>query len=201
MTKSLEFLVATSNAGKVREIQRALAGLPVALRSLPELGNTSAVAEIGQTYEENAALKAEGYAKQTGLMALADDSGLEVDALGGQPGVHTARYGGDGASDLDRINKLLRALEGKADRAARFVCCVAIASADARVIHTTRGECYGVIADRPAGDGGFGYDPVFIPNGYNSTFAELPDNVKQKISHRARALAAMKTFLESWIQS
>jgi XTP/dITP diphosphohydrolase len=207
----LELLVATRNRGKIREIQETLFSLKVKLRYLEEFGRVSTVDEVGRTYEENAVLKAVGYATQTGVCALADDSGLEVDALGGRPGVLSARFGGDHASDNQRIEKLLKAIAQYADqkRTARFVCCIALAGWEpkdhgvvrtkARLIGITEGRCEGVIATSPHGKNGFGYDPVFVPAGYEATFAELPSIVKWKISHRALALVAMRDFIKRWL--
>ena len=205
----LELVIATGNLGKLREIGESLRGLPLRLRYLQEFPGISPVEEVGQTYEENAILKALSYSKHTGVFALADDSGLEVDALGGAPGVLSARYGGDHASDGQRTEKLLMALSrysGQA-RIARFVCCMALAgwhrgegqpyNGDPHVLHVNEGKCEGMIIERPHGDNGFGYDPVFVPMGYNRTFGELPAKIKNVISHRAQALAAMRQFLES----
>lgn len=208
---NLEVLVASSNAGKIREIQESLRVLPVRLRYLWEFHEISAVEEVGETYEENAILKAVSYSKQTGLCALADDSGLEVDALGGLPGVLSARYGGSQASDRERTEKLLTALaqHPRQERTARFACSMALAGwplgeskargDNPRVLHVCEGKCEGRIGEEPRGTTGFGYDPVFYPIGYDRTFAELPSAVKNVISHRAHALAAMGRFLNHWI--
>jgi XTP/dITP diphosphohydrolase len=207
----VEILIATGNPGKIREIEQALSGVPVKLRYLAEFSNVSSVEEVGLTYEENATLKALGYAMQTGICALADDSGLEVDSLGGIPGVFSARFGGAQSSDLERTEKLLAALSEYPvdERTARFVCCMVLAGwpADAsqalqvkpRVLNLAEANCEGTIRTAPRGTGGFGYDPVFVPAGYDMTFAELPAAVKQKISHRALALAAMREFLDQWL--
>jgi len=205
----LEVLIATGNLGKLREIGESLRDLPLTLRYLQEFSDIPPVAEVGQTYKENAILKALSYSKHTGVFALADDSGLEVAALGGAPGVLSARYGGDHASDRERTEKLLRALSkhpGQA-RTACFVCCMALAGwhrgedqpygADAHVLHVSECKCEGLIIERPRGNNGFGYDPVFVPSGYDRTFAELPTKIKNVISHRAQALAAMRQFLKS----
>lgn len=210
-TARLDILVGTRNPGKIREIRDGLCSLPVRLRYLNEFSNVSPVDEVGRTYEENAALKALVYSKQTGVCALADDSGLEVEALGGGPGVFSARFGGDHASDQERIEKLLTALSqcrGQ-ERRARFVCCMALTGwtmeeeqtrvADPRLLHVTEGKCEGFIATRLSGTNGFGFDPVFVPKGYRETFAELPAEVKASISHRALALAAMREFLGLWL--
>ena len=211
LTSRLEILVATRNSGKIREIREALPSLPVKLRYLDEFPNASPIEEVGQTYQENAVLKALGYSKQTGLCALADDSGLEVDALGGMPGVFSARFGGEEASDAQRIEKLLTMLSEHRDskRTARFVCCVALAGwqgdeqpmtwADPRLLKVTEARCEGYIANAARGTGGFGFDPVFVPEDYSRTFAELPHELKATISHRALALKAMRRFLDGWL--
>jgi XTP/dITP diphosphohydrolase len=203
-----EVLVATSNRGKLSEIRDALHGLQISIRQLDEFPSVSPVEEVGLTYQENAILKALSYSKQTGLFTLADDSGLEVDALVGRPGPFSARFGGTAKSDSERTQKLLLALTQQPDseRSSRFVCYMALAGwasvdgqltqGDPSVLAVTEGRCEGFIADRPRGSNGFGYDPVFIPKGYQSTFAELPSEVKNKISHRAKALAAMRGFLK-----
>lgn len=208
-----EILIATRNAGKIREIREALRSSPVKLRLLEEFPKVSPIEEIGATYEENAVLKALGYSKQTGLVALADDSGLEVDALGGRPGVLSARFGGEHLSDRDRAEKLLLELSDYGDsvRVARFVCAMALAGwrwadkADGadwggpRLLSVTEGICEGFITTGIRGVNGFGFDPVFRPNGYRETFAELPEEVKSKISHRALALTATREFLDRWV--
>jgi XTP/dITP diphosphohydrolase len=211
-TPTVEILIATSNAGKIREIQEALQSLPLKFRYLNEFPDVLVVDEAGQTYEENAVLKAVGYANQTGLCALADDSGLEVDVLEGKPGVFSARFGGEHASDRDRVDKLLSALSLPTiqERTARFVCCMALAgwqlkdtrrrrTPEPQLLTLTKARCEGVIAPIARGRNGFGFDPVFVPDGYQQTFAELPDAVKGKISHRAKALLLMRTFLERWL--
>ena len=193
----MELLIATHNAGKVRELEILLAGLPLRLRSLAEFPEIVEVEETGATFAENGALKARGYAAQTRLWTLADDSGLEVDALGGAPGVLSARYGGAGASDAERTARLLAELSRTDDRQrrARFVCVIAIADPAARIAHTSMGTCEGSIALAPRGENGFGYDPVFIPDGYEESFGELSAEIKRRISHRARALEGARTFL------
>jgi XTP/dITP diphosphohydrolase len=200
----VEILIGTHNKGKIREVYEALHSLPVKLRYLNEFPRVSVVDEIGRTYEENAVLKSLGYAKQTGVYALADDSGLEVDALGGGPGVYSARFGGERLSDHDRIQRLLAELseQPRTERGARFVCCMALAGwqltegAEApQLLTLIEAKCEGSIAPQARGANGFGFDPVFVPNGYIATFAELPNAVKAKISHRAQALAAIRAFL------
>lgn len=211
LTPGFEILIATHNPGKIREVEEALHWLPVKLRYLHEFADVSTVNEVGRTYEENAVIKAVGYAKQTGVCALADDSGMEVDALGGKPGVFSARFGGEHTSDRDRIEKLLTALSQNenSDRNARFVCCMALAgweitrdSAVARepcLLTVTEACCKGTIAPQARGANGFGFDPVFVPAGYSSTFAELSTETKAAISHRAQALTAIRAFLDHWL--
>jgi XTP/dITP diphosphohydrolase len=193
-------LVATRNPGKLREYAHLLADLPVEWLTLDQAGITLEVEETGDSFLVNARLKATAYARASGLLSLADDSGLEVDALGGAPGVNSARYAGPGASDRERYELLLSKLKGvpRAQRLARFVCVVAIATPHG-VIHTTRGEVRGRIIDQPRGEHGFGYDPVFWLEERGCTMAELPPDEKNQISHRARALRAMRTTLVSWL--
>jgi XTP/dITP diphosphohydrolase len=190
-------LIATSNEGKRAEIQQLLSDLPVSLFDLRNFPAIEPIAETGTTFVENASLKAIGYATQTGLLTLADDSGLEVDALGGSPGVRSARYTGELASDAERIEALLAALAfvDESKRSARFVSAVVIADSNREILNVSVGECEGRIAFAPRGDGGFGYDPVFIPNGGDLTFAELKPEIKNQISHRAHALAAACAYL------
>jgi XTP/dITP diphosphohydrolase len=197
-----ELLIATGNKGKVLELHSLLASLPLQLRSLAEFPGIVEVEESGQTFADNAALKARGYARQTGLWTLADDSGLEVDALGGAPGVFSARYGGEGATDAGRVRRLLEELseyDGQ-ERQARFICVIAIADQQGQVANISTGKCEGQIAPAPLGRGGFGYDPVFIPHGFNQTFGQLSPEIKQSISHRALALQGALAFLDSRFQ-
>ena len=194
-----ELLVATSNAGKVRELTELLAGLPLGLRNLSDFPDAPEVDETGETFEENARLKAVGYAAHARLLTLADDSGLEVFALDGAPGVRSARYAGDTATDADRVELLLRELSraGSDDRRARFVCTVALHDPLTGATETFNGDCPGRIIHAPRGTNGFGYDPVFIPDGHSQTFAELPTAIKQLISHRARALRLARDFIHN----
>ncbi|HKE60455.1 MAG TPA: RdgB/HAM1 family non-canonical purine NTP pyrophosphatase [Pyrinomonadaceae bacterium] len=194
MTRTL--LIGTGNQGKLREIQKILGDVPFSLR---DATGVAAPEESGDTYTANAISKAQYYADATGLWALADDSGLEVEALGGAPGVYSARYAGDGASDADRRALLISELgrSGNKSRRARFVCVVAIAAPNHEVLNVSEGFCEGEIALSERGAGGFGYDPLFIPDEYDLTFAELPEAVKNRISHRGRALAKAKQFLIS----
>ena len=199
MTNFPSLLLGTRNAGKVSEIELILADVPWRLRSLQDLPDIPTPAEIGDTYAANAIIKAHFYARETGVTALADDSGLEVEALGGAPGVLSARYAGEGASDADRRRLLLSQLANVPldDRTARFVCAVAIAAPDGHVMNVSEGICSGRIIFEPRGTGGFGYDPLFVPDGFDQTFAELADSIKNQISHRARALLKTREFLLS----
>lgn len=181
-------LVATHNRGKLREYRELLADLPLAVTWLDEEGITLDVVETGDTFVANASLKASTYATHTGLLTWADDSGLEVDALGGRPGVFSARYGGPGLSDHDRVQLLLAELQGMppAQRTARFRCVVALAWPGGPV-YTADGTVEGMILEAPRGAGGFGYDPVFWVPEESASMAELPPALKNRISHRALA--------------
>ena len=193
-------LVATHNPGKVREYWEILAALPLELTYLDPEGITLEVEETADTFAGNAVLKATTYARLSGLLTWADDSGLEVDALGGVPGVFSARYAGPGAGDADRYRKLLDALAGVPweRRTARFRCLVALAT-PAGEVHTAEGACEGIIAFGPAGDNGFGYDPVFYFPERGLTMAQLPAEVKNQISHRARAALAAAQILREMV--
>lgn len=197
MNAPRSLLMATSNEGKRNELRKLLSGLPLSLFDLRDFPAIEPIAETGDTFLENASLKAVGYATQTVLLTLADDSGLEVDALGGGPGVRSARYAGEHASDAERIEALLAALAfvDESKRSARFVSAVVIADGNGKILNVSVGRCEGRIAVAPIGTGGFGYDPVFIPNGYDLTFAELKPEIKNQISHRAIALSATREFL------
>lgn len=201
MMSSIKLLVATNNPGKVREWQELLAGLPVEITFPAQEGLDLEVHESGETFEENARLKALAYAQASGLLTLADDSGLEVDALGGAPGVRSARYAGPAATDADRYRKLLAALAAvpPGQRAARFRCVVALARPDGAV-YTADGVCEGEIGFAPRGEHGFGYDPIFLVRGCGGqTMAELPPDIKNRIGHRGRAVTAVRPILEKLI--
>jgi XTP/dITP diphosphohydrolase len=191
MAEHTELLVATNNAGKVRELSQLLSDAPLRLRLLSEFAGVAEAEETGATFAENATLKALHYSAHAGLLTLSDDSGLAVDALGGAPGVYSARYAGRGATYAERMAKLLGELDatGDTNRRARFVCVIAVADPTAGTVETFEGVCEGRIAHAPRGTGGFGYDPLFIPEGHDRTFGELPEEVKHSLSHRARALA------------
>lgn len=183
-----KLLLATLNPGKVREYRVLLDGLGYEMTTLTEQGITEAVTEAGDSYEQNARLKAIAYSKVSQLVALADDSGLEVDALGGRPGISSARFAGNGATDADKVRVLLARLSGVSweGRTARFRCVIAIATPEGQC-QVCYGECPGIIALDPRGENGFGYDPVsFLPE-LGKTMAELPSETKNQISHRAEA--------------
>lgn len=194
MTKRL--VIATHNKGKAVEIKTLLGDISWTLLSLDQFENVGEAVEDADTYSGNAAAKASYYAQTTGEWVLADDSGLEVQALGGAPGVLSARYAGPNASDSERRLKLLSELLGVDDRRARFVCSAAIANSSGQIVKTAEGICEGVISQNPRGDSGFGYDPIFIPSGYDLTFGELSDQIKNQISHRAKAIRGLCSFLD-----
>jgi len=193
----VKLLIATNNPGKIREYQELLAGLPLELTYPAQEGLDLEVPETGESFAENARLKAVAYARASSLLTLADDSGLEVDALGGEPGIHSARYAGRGASDEERYRLLLEKLREVPweERTARFHCVIAVATPEGQV-HTAEGTCEGIIAFVPKGEHGFGYDPVFHFPEYGMTMAELPPEIKNKISHRARAAQRAREILE-----
>ena len=183
-----KLLLATRNAGKAREFSLLLEGSPFELTTLDAEGITGDIEESGRTFQENACLKAAGYALDERYLVMADDSGLEVDALGGAPGPLSARFGGEGASDADRVNLLLSRLRGVPPeaRSARFRCVIAVASGR-KVVGLCEGVCEGVISLEARGSAGFGYDPVFYLPELKKTMAELTLEEKNRVSHRARA--------------
>lgn len=185
-------VVATKNSHKVDEYKKLLSAQKVELKSLLDYPGFVEVEEDGKTFRENASIKALAACKYCDVPAFADDSGLEVEALDGRPGIYSARYA---PTDKERIAKLLGELAGKTNRRARFVCAIAIAI-NGEVIETFEGEVKGVIIDAPRGAGGFGYDPVFLPDGYDQTFGEMDQELKNKISHRAKAFQAAMEFVE-----
>lgn len=189
------WIVATQNAGKLAEMRALLGDLPLALRGLADLPRIELPPE-SDDYAANAVAKARAVALATGLPALGDDSGLEVDALGGRPGVHSARYGGPGRDDAARVTLLLQELATvqQTQRSARFVCVVALVTPDGDSV-TARGSCEGRILAAPRGEGGFGYDPVFAPEGRDVSLAELPGDEKNRLSHRGRAVTALRAKL------
>lgn len=195
-------VLATRNPGKVRELRDLLAGLPVSVRTLDDFPEVQSLPETGETFEANAVSKALTVARTTGYPALADDSGIEVDALSGAPGVRSATFLGPEATDRDRNDWVLERLRGVPDerRAARYRAVVAVAMPDGGV-RVFEGVCEGRIAASPRGRGGFGYDPIFLVPAHGCTMAELPPEVKNRISHRAMALEAAREHLAALFRS
>lgn len=198
----MEIVVASHNPGKVAELKQLLADLPVRIFSLDDYPEIPEVKEDGATFQENALKKARAVFQATGKVALADDSGLEVDALQGAPGVRSARFGGGELSDHERNLKLLEMLKDvKGEhRGATFQCCLAIVGPK-NLEKVVSGACRGAIVREPRGGSGFGYDPIFLPCEYSHTFAELSPEIKNKISHRGRALEKAALFLDGYIYS
>jgi len=192
-----KLLLATNNKAKVREYKSLLQGIPYEIVTLAEQGITTVVDEVGGSLEENARIKATAIADESQLLSLADDSGLEVDALGGEPGPLSARYAGEGASDTERISYLLARLKDVPGekRTARFRCLIAIAVPDDKV-ELCSGECRGLITFEPKGEQGFGYDPVFYLPELDKTMAELPLEVKNQVSHRGQAVGKARELLK-----
>jgi len=191
-------LLATTNQGKAAEYRDLLNGLDFEIVTLDQAGISREADESFNTFEENARHKAAFYAELGGLLTLADDSGLEVDALGGEPGVRSSRYAGDNATDADRVDFLLTKLKDipYQERTARFRCVIAVARPGGQ-IETAEGACDGYIATEPRGHNGFGYDPVFYLPEYGKTIAELPPEIKNRISHRSRAAVKMRRLLQN----
>ena len=196
MATPSRLVLGTGNPGKVEELRALLANLPIEIVPGHSLNNPPDVVEDADTLAGNAQKKASAYHERTGLPALADDTGLEVAALDGRPGVHTARFAGPDATPADNKQKLVDVLDGVSDRRARFRTVVALIDSDGTA-RTFEGVCEGTITTAPRGDGGFGYDPLFQPDGYDQTFAEMSAADKNKISHRRRALDALRQFLVS----
>jgi XTP/dITP diphosphohydrolase len=184
-------VLATRNTGKIREFKRLLGDFPVEIKSVKDFGPLPPVVEDGETFEDNAVVKARQTARILGLPAIADDSGLEVAALGGAPGIRSARFAGDKASDNENNLKLLDALKGAGDRTARFVCVLAIAVPRGPAL-LYEGVCEGCITEEMQGNNGFGYDPVFYYPPFGKTFAELSADEKNRVSHRGKALAELQ---------
>lgn len=194
-----KLVIATSNQGKLGELRHMLANSAVSVISLADLPEVAEVVETGATFAENAVLKATCYAREFGLPTIADDSGLEIAAIGGRPGVHSARYGGDSTFAQKMALVLAELLEsGSPDRRARFVSAIAFSDGSGRIIQTVEGDCSGVLAYSPRGSGGFGYDPIFVPEGFCLTFGELPDTIKSQISHRASAFSKIMPYLRDF---
>lgn len=193
----MKLLLATSNPGKVLELRHLLQSVQISILTPHDIGLKLIVPEVGKTYHENARSKALAFSEASGLTALADDSGLEVDFLDGEPGVNSARYAGEDADDRARIEKLLGKLRGVPwdKRTARFRCVIALASPDG-MVDFAEGSCDGIITLAPKGASGFGYDPVFYFPEYDMTMAELPMELKNRVSHRGKAMAAALPIIE-----
>ena len=195
-------VIATRNKNKLREFREILKDLQIEIRSLDDFGPTPEAIEDGDTFDENAYKKAIHTAKVLGLPAIADDSGLVVDALNGEPGVYSARYAGENATDEENCNKLLNALQGVENRRAHFQCVLSIAVPSGPAL-TYEGRCDGVIIDDKRGENGFGYDPVFYFEEFGKTFAELSMEEKNRVSHRGKALADVKaevSMIKKWLE-
>lgn len=190
-----EVVLATGNEGKIKEFSNLLEGVFGKIISLSDLGSPPEVVEDGLTFRDNALKKAREIAQYSGKLTLADDSGLEVDALNGRPGIYSARYSGEGATNKTNIVKLLAELGDNPNRKARFVCVLALVDPNGEEL-VVEGFCEGVILDEPRGEGGFGYDPVFYLPDRRKTMAEVEPELKNTISHRANALKRLKTELE-----
>ena len=190
-----KLLLATTNPGKVREIRALLAGLSIELMTLADVAAIEPPEETGATFADNARLKAYYYARATGLVAVAEDSGLEIDAMDGAPGIHSARFGGEDSTYADKFQLIAAALAKVPDRSrsARFVCALAVADGD-RLLFESSGTVDGEIAPGPRGDGGFGYDPIFYYQPFGCTLAEAGER-KAQVSHRARALKGLQEWL------
>ena len=202
MDQALTLVIATGNPGKTVEIRDLLKGFPINIKNLDDFGPIPPVVEDGDTFDENAYKKASFVSKILGYPALADDSGLVVEALDGAPGVYSARYAGENASDQQRYTKLLEEMKGHTNRQAAFECVISLAVPTGAAL-TYEGRCEGLIAEEPAGDGGFGYDPVFYYPPLKKTFGELSRKEKSRISHRGKALKEFKDEFDKvmiWIQ-
>ena len=194
----MKMVLASQNAHKLTEMSHILSAYGVELVLQSELGLRVEVEETGSTFEENSLLKAKAVMEASGLPAIADDSGLCVDALGGAPGVYSARYGREGLTDRERYTLLLENLKGQLDRRAKFVSVVTLCFPNGDVL-TARGECHGTIAYAPQGENGFGYDPVFFVTAARKTFAQLTEEEKNALSHRGNALKEFKMKLEAYL--
>jgi XTP/dITP diphosphohydrolase len=202
MKESTTLVIATRNTGKTAEIKDLLKGFPVDIKNLDDFGPIPPLKEDGNTFDENAYQKASFAARILGLPALADDSGLLVEALDGAPGIHSARYAGENATDEQRYLKLLEEMKGKSNRNAAFECVISIAVPTGPAL-TYVARCQGLITERPAGSNGFGYDPIFFYPPLNKTFAQLTREEKSRVSHRGKAFAELKDEFDKvliWIR-
>lgn len=198
----MQMIFATGNKDKMREIREIMSDLPFEIRSMKEAGITADIVENGRTFEENAIIKAETIRDLTGSLVLADDSGLEIDYLGGEPGIYSARYMGEDTSYHIKNAALIGRLEGVPDekRTARFVCAVAAAFPDGHT-EVVRGTIEGIIGYKEEGENGFGYDPIFYVPAYGCTTASLPPEEKNKISHRGNALRKIRPAIAAWLKA
>ena len=202
MNDLLALVIASRNPGKTAEIRDILEGFPVNIKNLADFGPIPAVEEDGETFDDNAYKKASFISKVLGLPALADDSGLVVDALGGAPGVYSARYAGENATDQQRYTKLLQEMRGKTNRKAAFECVISIAVPSGAAL-TYEARCEGLIAKQPIGERGFGYDPIFYFPPLEKTFAQMTRQEKSRVSHRGQALQELKAEFDKvliWIE-
>lgn len=192
-------VLATTNKNKIREFREILKDFDIEIRSLSDFGPIPEAVEDGETFDDNAYKKAHHTARILGLPAIADDSGLEVEALGGDPGVYSARYAGVDVTDKENCDKLLAEMKGKENRKARFSCVISIAVPSGPAL-TYEGKCTGLITDKRCGDNGFGYDPVFYHEAFGKTFAEISAQEKHSVSHRGQALAEIKNEVDKIIK-
>jgi len=202
MANKIPLVIATGNPGKITEIQELLTGFPIEIKSLADFGPIPEVAEDGETFDENAYKKASFTAKILGIPALADDSGLMVEALGGAPGVLSARYAGENATDAQRVAKLLKEMKDQTHRKAAFECVISIAVPSGPAL-TYEARCEGLIAEQPTGQSGFGYDPLFFYPPLNKTFGQMTIAEKSQVSHRGKALQELIQEFDKvliWIQ-
>ena len=190
----MKIILATSNKAKINEITQIL-GNEIEYKTMHDFQDWPEVEETEDTFEGNALIKAKTLSEKYNVAAIADDSGLVVEVLNGEPGVHSSRYAGDDATDEQNVNKLLSSLEGKENRKAVFKTVVVYAEPDGNIF-SAEGEIKGNILDKPVGTGGFGYDPVFVPSGFDRTFAQMSGQEKNKLSHRGRALKTLKNILQ-----
>ncbi len=200
-TEKTEMILGTRNHGKIAEFRSLFKGMQIKLLSFYDFPDVQKVVEDGKTFQENAAKKAKAIAKATGRIAVSDDSGLEVDFLKGVPGVYSARFAGERATDRDNARKVLKRLDGAAweERSARFVCVICAATPKGKTV-SGEGTCTGTISFEMRGSHGFGYDPIFIPDGYTLTMAEMEPELKNRISHRADAMNKFRKALKGFVQ-
>jgi len=199
MDNQLTLVIATRNKGKTLEIKDMLKDFPINIKNLDDFGPIPEVEEDGETFDDNAYKKSSFTARVLGVPALSDDSGLCVDALDGAPGVYSARYAGEDATDEQNCAKLLKTLEKEKNRKASFKCVISIAVPTGAAL-TYEGECEGILLKEPVGENGFGYDPIFFYPEFNKTFAEIPREEKSRVSHRGKALAEMRQEFENVIK-